>query len=59
MEYPETLTADILLEHAGHEIIVERYQRYGTGTIAAGLECQTCPATLALEWADTRESETI
>jgi len=50
MEYPETLTADILLEHAGHEIIVEKYVRHGSGVIAAGLECQTCPATLTLEW---------
>jgi hypothetical protein len=54
MEYPETLTADILLEHAGHEIIVERYGRGGV-TVAAGLECQTCPSTLALEWTEAKK----
>ena len=58
MEYPETLTAEILLDHVGHQIIVERYWRYGTGTIAAGLECQTCPSTLTLEWATPGKSET-
>jgi hypothetical protein len=50
MEYPETLTAPLLLEHVGHALTVDALVRYGTGTIAAAIECQTCGTGLALEW---------
>ena len=50
MEYPETLTAPLLLEHVGHALTVDALRRHGTGTIAAAIECQTCGDPIALEW---------
>jgi hypothetical protein len=50
MEYPETLTAPLLLEHVGHALTVDALRRHGTGIIAAAIECQTCGDPIALEW---------
>ena len=62
MEYPETLTADILLQHTGHALTVYRHGRHsfpaGFNTLAAALECDTCGEGVSLEWATPRESET-
>lgn len=59
MEYPETLTAEILLQHTGHALTVYREGRdlfpAGFHTLAAALMCDTCGEGVALEWADTRE----
>ncbi len=56
MEYPETLTAPLLLKHVGHALTVERYGRdnyTNFTTTALAVECQTCGVGLALEWAET------
>ena len=56
MEYPETLTAPLLLRHVGHALTVERYGRdnyTNFTTTALAVECQTCGVGLALEWAET------
>jgi hypothetical protein len=50
MEYPETLTAALLLDHVDHALTVDALRRHGTGTIAAAIECQTCGTGLALEF---------
>jgi len=47
------LTAEALLEHIGHALIVERYgldcYTYFK-TVGAALECETCGQRLTLEW---------
>ena len=53
MEYPETLTAPLLLQHVGHALTVERYGRNNYThfvTNAVAIECQTCGDPIALEW---------
>jgi hypothetical protein len=56
MEYPETLTAALLLEHEGHGLTVHRHGRHsfpaGFTTAAASIECQTCGEGVALEWTE-------
>lgn len=56
MEYPETLTAELLLEHVGHELTVERFGldcfTYFK-TVGATVDCLTCGDRITLEWCDS------
>lgn len=56
MEYPEQLTAAVLLEHEGHALTVYRHGRHsfpaGFHTVAVSIDCDTCGEGVALEWTE-------